>query len=104
MRRDTHETQRSGSCGTKKARECPGGQKEYLKHSLEILGQGAMITVRGDSTDAVGPYAGGCAACPPEVAGPRLPNAMSISISQAFLLITTVKALWNGWLGFLNSM
>jgi hypothetical protein len=22
----------------------------------------------------------------------------------AFLLITTVKALWNGWLGFLNSM
>ena len=44
-----------------KARERPGGQKDYLKHSLEILGQGTMITVHGDGTDAVGSYAGGCA-------------------------------------------
>ena len=38
------------SCGTKKARERPGGLKHYL--SLEILGQVVMITVDGDSTVA----------------------------------------------------
>ena len=80
MRRDAHETQRSGSCGTKKARERPGGQKDYLKHSLEILGQGAMITVHGDGTDAVGSYAGGCAACGGCGTRPWLPNATDLDL------------------------
>ena len=52
MRRDAHETQRSGSCGTKKARERPAGVQLAIALVVAFLVTGAALRARFRHNDA----------------------------------------------------